>query len=351
MNRIFLFVSAENNSHNRVAALFALLAALGLSARAATLPLESATSRSRFLMGTVCEIDSEGDATASDAAFSEIGRIEERISTWREGSELSRVNRAGDAVVSPELYSLLSAAMRLAQLTGGAFNPLVAPLVELWKTREAGAFPPPDKIAAVVDRLDLAGPKFDDTFRRISLPSGAAFEEGAFGKGYALDRAAAVLASAGIDDFLIDFGGQLMLRSRVPMEVAIANPRQRDEPSLFLTLTSGSLSTSSGSEKTFVVDGERFSHLLDPRSGRALPPRGSVSVVSSSAFEADALSTALYVMGPREGLAWANEHDVAAIFIVPEGAGWAVLLSDRSINSGLAVRAAAADIQIQGRTR
>jgi thiamine biosynthesis lipoprotein len=135
------------------------------------------------------------------------------------------------------------------------------------------------------------------------------------------------------------------------MEVAIANPARRDVPALLLTMTSGSLSTSSGSEKTFVVDGEHFSHLLDPRSGRALPPRGSASVVAKSAFEADLVSTALYVMGPEEGLAWANAHDVSAIFIVPAAAGWEYLLSDRSTRSGLAVRSAGAEIKPRGITR
>lgn len=318
----------------------AAASAISVSVGAAGLPLESAASRSRFLMGTVCEIVVDTDPESTDAAFAEIARVEELISTWREGSELSRLNRSRDAVVSPELFTLLSASMRHAATTGGAFNPLVGPLVQLWTTREHGNVPAPSAIAKVMPLVDLAGPRLDAASRRITLPQGVAFEEGGFGKGYALDRAAAELSSAGARDFLIDFGGQLMMRSRTPMEVAIANPERRDEPAVLISMTSGSLSTSSGSEKTFVVDGERFSHILDPRYGRALPPRGSVSVVSSNAFEADLLSTALYVMGPREGLAWANAHGVAAIFIVPSAAGWKFLLSDESITSGLSARAA-----------
>lgn len=329
----------------------AVAGALTLSAAAAELPLDSATSRSRYLMGTICEIDVARDAAGADAAFDEIARVEDVISTWRDGSELSRLNRSGAAQVSPELYALLSRSMRISRETGGAFNPLVGPLVKLWATREAGAVPTPAAIAQIVPLLDLAGPRFDDASRRIALPPSAAFEEGAFGKGYALDRAAALLSAAGAGDYLIDFGGQLMLRSTKPMEVAIANPARRDVPALLLTMTSGSLSTSSGSEKTFVVDGEHFSHLLDPRNGRALPARGSASVVAPSAFEADALSTALYVMGPQEGLAWANAHGVSAIFIVPAAAGWEYLLSDKSTSSGLAVRAASAEIKPRGITR
>jgi thiamine biosynthesis lipoprotein len=239
--------------------------------------------------------------------------------------------------------------MRQAGETGGAFNPLVGPLVELWATRDEGAIPAPADIAKALKLVDTSAPRFDAPSRRISLPPGVAFEEGGFGKGYALDRAAAVLSASVADDFLIDFGGQLMLRSRKPIEVAIAHPERRVEPAVLLTMTSGSLSTSSGSEKAFVVDGERFSHILDPRDGRALPPRGSVSVVSQSAFEADVLSTALYVMGPDEGLDWANAHGAAAIFIVPSDAGWQFLLSDKAITSGLAARAAATEFH-EGKT-
>jgi len=348
MARTVLSHIIETNSHTRVAVALAVASVIALSSPAAEPTPDSTTSRSRFLMGTTCEIVADRNAAGADAAFDEIARVEELISTWRDGSELSRLNRAGHARVSPELYALLSNSVRNARETGGTFNPLVGPLVKLWRTREDGAVPSPDALAKVVPLLDMAGPRFDDASRRVTLPPGAAFEEGAFGKGYALDRAAAVLGSAGARDYLIDFGGQLMLRSTTPMEVAIANPERRDVPALVLTMTSGSLSTSSGSEKAFVVDGEHFSHLLDPRSGRALPARGSVSVVSSSAFEADVLSTALYVMGPDEGLAWANAHDVSAIFIIPAAAGWEYLLSDSSTRSGLTVRAASAGIKPRG---
>ncbi|MBI2212286.1 MAG: FAD:protein FMN transferase [Acidobacteria bacterium] len=296
-------------------------------------------------MGTVCEIVLDGDATPAIVAFDEIARIEQMLSTWRDGSELSRLNRSQSAEVSRELFAVLSDAIRSAEATGGAFNPLTGPLVELWRTREQGLVPTPEAIANILPLANLEGPRFDAGSRRVSLPAGSAFEEGGFGKGYALDRAAAVLEEAGKREFLLDFGGQLMLRSSAPIDVAIASPEHRDEPLLLLTMTSGSLSTSSGSEKTFVVDGVRFSHILDPRDGRALPSRGSVSVVSSSAFEADVLSTALYVMGPREGLAWANAHDVAAIFIVPTEAGWKFLLSDKSNTAGLAVRAAGTEFK------
>jgi thiamine biosynthesis lipoprotein len=114
---------------------------------------------------------------------------------------------------------------------------------------------------------------------------------------------------------MIDFGGQLAVRGS--LRVSVADPERRDHAVLAFTLANASLSTSSGSEKTFTAKGRRFSHLLDPRSGEALPPRGSVSVIADDALSADILSTALYVMGKDEGLRWADANGVAALFIDP----------------------------------
>jgi len=108
-------------------------------------------------------------------------------------------------------------------------------------------------------------------------------------------------------DAMIDFGGQLIVRGS--RDVAIADPADRDKPVLALTIANASLSTSSGSEKP--------GHIFDPRTGEAVPSRGSVSVIADDALTADILSTALFVMGEDEGLRWADANGVAAIFINP----------------------------------
>jgi len=241
-------------------------------------------------MGTVCEVSVASEAEA-EAAFAEAQRIESFLSTWRRDSELSRVNR-GEMTPGSELRTLLDTAAGWSQKTGGAFNPRVRGLVEVWKTRAEGALPSAEAIAGA-----LLDPRF---------------EEGAFGKGYAIDRMLARIASP---EAMIDFGGQLAVRGA--LRVTIADPEHRDHPVLALTLANASLSTTSGSEKTFTAGGQTFSHLFDPRSGEALPPRGSVSVIAKDALTADILSTALYVMGEDEGLRWADANDVAAIYIHP----------------------------------
>ena len=235
-------------------------------------------------------------------------RVEGMISTWRDDSELARFN-AGDAkALSPELAADLRITLQWAKETGGAFNPLVRPLIDAWKTRGAGAVPSKAVIAGAMKRADLAN------VHDMVLANGAIFEEGAWGKGLAIDRMLDVLKARGVKHARINFGGQIG-QFGDPGDVVIADPRQRDRAAVALFLGEESISTSAGSEKSFTANGRTFTHIIDPRSGMALPPRGSVSVISDSAFVADILSTALYVMSPDAGMKWAAAHNVAAVFI------------------------------------
>jgi high-affinity iron transporter len=272
------------------------------------------TTRAQSLMGTVCEITvPDKDAKYIDLAFEEAKRLDALIDTWHDDSELSRVNAgAGAQNISGELGAILSSTITWAQKTGGAFNPLVRPLVDAWKTRDGGAVPSKEAIAAAMKRVDLAN--VDVTNGKVTVRNGAMFEEGGWGKGLAIDRMLGVFKQKGTKRVRINFGGQIGQYGDQPY-VTIANPLKRDAPAVGLSLGKRSISTSSGSEKSFTVGDKTFTHLIDPRTGVALPPRGSVSVLSDSAFDADVLSTALYVMGPEAGMYWAKAHNVIAIFI------------------------------------
>jgi thiamine biosynthesis lipoprotein len=145
---------------------------------------------------------------------------------------------------------------------------------------------------------------------------------GAWGKGEALDRASQVL---GADSWMVDLGGQISVNGAPPGEagwaVAIANPLHRDRPFMEITMRDGSLSTSAGSERDLMVQGQRIGHILDPATGRPAPLRGSVTVWHRRALIADLLSTALYVMGPAEGFRWAESRDIGACFLVAQRDG------------------------------
>jgi len=209
------------------------------------------------------------------------------------------------------LSQLLGRAIEWAHATGSAFNPLVGPIIEAWRTRAEGAVPSNEAINAAAARASVSNATIAGNV--VRLANDAEFEEGGFGKGYAIDR---MLLKIDAPSVTINFGGQLGVRGA--SRVTIADPERRDVPVVALTIRDASLSTSSGSEKSFQSGGIRFTHIVDPRTGRALPPRGSASVVATSAFDADVLSTALYVMDADEGLRWADAHGVAAIFLTSQ---------------------------------
>ncbi|HYO76030.1 MAG TPA: FAD:protein FMN transferase, partial [Thermoanaerobaculia bacterium] len=212
----------------RAAILLAALAAVPVIADAAV------AQRARYLMGTVCEVAVPAAHEAEiELAFAEAQRVESMLSTWIEESELSRLNR-NEQVDTPELHALLETAAAWSRRTNGAFDPRIKSLIEVWKTREAGALPSDSAIAAAKQ-----------------LPR---WEEGAFGKGYALDRMLARIKAA---EAMIGFGGQLIVRGE--LQATIADPADRARPIVALTLRNASLSTSSGSEKTFEIGGRRFS--------------------------------------------------------------------------------------------
>jgi len=282
----------------------------------AALPAPARLERSVYAMGTRLSVDAEGPSPevlreATEAAFRESERIEAACSTWRADSSWSRLNQARGAEVplDREWLELLSTIQDWNRRTEGAFDPVLGALLRAWGIRTGGRTPSADELAraraASGARLLVLDP--NRGVARLAHPE-AALDEGGFLKGYALDRMAQLLERAGVHDALLDFGGQLLVLGR-PRPVALAAPDDRHRATLSFLLRPGSLSSSGTSE--------HGRHILDPASGIPSPAWGSVSVVASDGLTADVLSTALYVLGSDRGLAWADAHDVAAVFQRP----------------------------------
>ncbi len=244
----------------------------------------------------------------------DIAAVEALANEWRAGSPLAQVNaNAGGAAtkVPPELLALLTLALRIAALSDGAFDPSWAALWRLWRFDGDGAVPP--MAAAIANRRALVGYRdvqIDRHRSTVRLPrAGMALGLGAIAKGWALDAAQRRLARAGVGNYALSAGGQVAVHGvRAPgraWTVGIRDPRGSgpDDALLTLALRDVSVSTSGDYERFFVHDGVRYHHILDPRTGR--PARGlrSASVVHPSAAMADALSTAVFVLGPQLGAA------------------------------------------------
>jgi FAD:protein FMN transferase len=319
------------------------LAILGLSPRgaaAATAPHRA--ERARLLMGTVCRItaygaDREGTATAVEAALSEIAAVEAVLSTWRLDTEMSRVNRMavhGPVTVSPLLEDFLLRSLELAERTGGAYDPSVGALVDAWDLRGEGRIPTAAELERALRAVGHGRVALDARRGQVVfLAPGLWIDTGGSGKGFALDRAAQVLRREGIASALLDFGGQLLAMGAPPGEsvwtVAVADPKDRERPALVLELRDASLATSSQSERSRQVEGRHVGHILDPRTGAPVERWGSVTVRAPDATAADGLSTALFVLGPEEGLEWARRSDLEVGYL-------------EVIDDGLELRATAA---------
>lgn len=243
---------------------------------------------------------------ASEAGVREIERIEALLSTWRDDTPLARLNAVPPGVtmpVSPELFRLLKNLFHWSERTARAFDPTVAPLVRAWGLRGGGRIP---GLTELLEARHATGPSlfsFEESSWSVSRrDASAGIDEGAWGKGWALDRAADALRAAGSTSFVLDLGGQV-LASGEEAAVAVAHPHERTRVVATLHLKGASASTSGNSERGLVVNGRRVGHILDPRTGEPARDFGSVTVIAKDGLTADILSTAFFVLGPKDGMA------------------------------------------------
>jgi thiamine biosynthesis lipoprotein len=300
-----------------------LAACVALSADNTPLVL---VTRDVYLMGTRARLSAytethDGGLATLESALEAIETTEQELSTWRHSSQISALNRhpVGEAwTATPHLCRMFVDVWQWHRATGGAFDPAIGRLIAAWDVHGEGTVPTDHAALTARASSSLALLAFDGDDCTLTRRADVAVDVGAFGKGEALDRVADVL---GDGPWMIDLGGQITVGGRSPQDgawpIGIAHPRQRDVPALQIEMTSGSLSTSAGSERDLNVDGTRVGHVLDPRTGRPAPFSGSVSVWHERGLAADVLSTALYVMGPEEGIRWADSRDIAACYLVP----------------------------------
>jgi thiamine biosynthesis lipoprotein len=283
--------------------------------------------RDAYLMGTRAHLavyapDRPRGIQTLDTALATLENTERQLSTWQENSAISQLNRtpAGRPwQADASLCALFADLYEWQQATDGTFDPAVGALTSAWQIHSEGTVPTDAQLAEALGRSGLQHLEFDRRLCTLTRRTDVTIDVGAFGKGEALDRAARVLSGVA---WLIDLGGQVAVGGTAPggkpWLVELAHPVERQRSVAHLAMFAGSLSTSGGSERDLRIDGTRISHILDPRIGRPTTFDGSVVVWHERALVADVLSTALYVMGPVEGFAWASTRDYAAAYLIPE---------------------------------
>ncbi|MDE2847417.1 MAG: FAD:protein FMN transferase [Gemmatimonadota bacterium] len=276
------------------------------------------------LMGTTLVIsveawDRRAAIDASEKALEALRRAEQRLSTWTNDSELARLNaaEAGRPVgISPELAADLAEARRWWIATGGAFDPGIGKLTEIWGLRSGGQKPTRALLVQTADIPGLEALGIDGPIAVRRHPE-LIIDEGGFGKGAGLDDAVRMLEETDATAAMINLGGQVALfGAGKPVRFEVADPSDRQRVALTLTIERGAVATSGNSERHLTVGGSVYSHILDPDSGMPVPDFGSLTVWTDDALAADCLSTGLYVLGPDRALEWAAEHDRVEILVL-----------------------------------
>lgn len=287
-------------------------------------------------MGTIVTIvaftsperDERAVGIALSKAFREIVRLEKLMSTWVSDSEVSRINQeAGKSavIVGPETLAVIDKSLWIAKESGGLFDITFEAMKGVWKFDD-GAVPavPPKK--AIDDARRLID------FRQIELNAKASTIElkrattrinlGGIAKGYAVDAAARVLDAEGIPAFFVQAGGDLFVRGHKPdgskFRVGVRDPRGASETDYFalMEVEDHAFSTAGDYERAFVIGNKRYHHIIDPRTGYPATASRSVTVWAKDALTADAIDDAVFILGPKKGMALVDKIEGAGAVIV-----------------------------------
>lgn len=270
--------------------------------------------RTAFLMGTLVEITvadapSQNNQEAITQAFAEMARIENLMSDQRPDSDVSRLNHeSGGAwvTISPETLEVIQRSLYWGERSSGALDITIGPVVELWNfDEETQKIPDTSQLSMATALVDYKTIEMKEGKVRLANP-GMALHLGAIGKGYAVDRAVDILKKAGIQNALVNAGGDLMVIGsrghQHPWRVGLQHPRKPEAMLASMTLSGKAIATSGDYQRYFIRDDIRYHHILNPDSGMPARDITSATVIADNVMDADALATAIFVLGAEKGM-------------------------------------------------
>lgn len=297
-----------------------------------TISAQQSCQQTMKLMGCRFDITVVADDEASgnhyiDLAVQEIKRVEAMISSWDPGSQTSAINEnAGirPVKVDKELLDLIERAIKISELTSGAFDISYASMDRIWKyDGSMTVLPSKEEVRQSVAKVGYQNIVLNKENSTVFLKiKGMRIGFGAIGKGYAADKAKALLVSKGVKAGIINASGDLNAWGVQPngkdWMVAITNPLNKAKAFAWLPVVNSAVVTSGNYEKFVLLDGVRYSHIIDPRTGYPAKGLVSVSIFTQSAELADALATAVFVMGEEVGLDFIDQLKGVDCILVDE---------------------------------
>jgi FAD:protein FMN transferase len=328
---------------SRCAPLFALLWFVAGTPRAPEPSLHHHEA-TRLSMACVYAIDAYGPDAATlprivEDAFDEVDRIDRLMSHYKAESPLSRLNREAarhPVAVEPELFDFIAESMRYNRESGGAFDITVGPLMKAWGFfRGEGRLPSDDEVAAARRHVGAAHVVLNPAERTIAFDEpGVELDLGGIAKGYAVDRVVSLLRQRNVAAALVSSGGSTIYALGAPpgrdgWDVTLQDPIDSRKTALTMSVTDRAVSIAGSSEKSFESGGVKYSHIMDPRTGRPVQGVLSVAVLAGTGTAGDALDDALFVMGVERSRAYLETHTgVEALFFLPDASrGWTMVRS------------------------
>ncbi|MEK6546643.1 MAG: FAD:protein FMN transferase [Nitrospinota bacterium] len=287
-------------------------------------------SETRILMGTVVEVtviyNNERHARkVIGDAFIAMERVDRLMSNFKEDSDISKINRAAgteEVTVDNDVIEVIKKSLYYSELSDGAFDVTIGRVEELYDFETGGKIPETDKF---VDSIKGVG------YKNISvngnavylLKKGIKLDLGGIAKGYAIDKGIEAVKKNGIDDVLINAGGDIRATGEsenAQWKIGVLHPREKDKLMDTILLKNLSVATSGDYRKYFISDGKRYHHILDPVTGLPVEGVQSVTIIAPLAVDADALATAVFVMGKKKGMALIERlKDVEGIIVDSNG--------------------------------
>ncbi|MSS19361.1 FAD:protein FMN transferase [Pseudoramibacter porci] len=321
----------RNRGHRRSALAAALVSALliatGCSAAFGT--SNEPVSRQVIAMTTVMNLKAYGKNAEKglDDGEKEINRLDQLLSVGSDTSEVSRLNGSGGGTVSADLDTLLKKSRAVYRSTGGAFDITVYPLMDLWgftkvynesdelDQNKPRNIPTASAIAQTLERVGADKISYDEGTKRLVLPAGTQIDFGGIAKGYTSQRIVDIMKKDGVTAGNIELGGNVQVFGKKPdgspWTIGLTDPKKTSRTMGVLTLTEGRAVVTSGGYERYITgkDGKRYHHILDPKTG--YPAKSgiqSVTIVCKDGTTADALSTAMFVLGKDKAIAYWKNH-------------------------------------------
>ncbi len=280
---------------------------------------QSYITKTGFLMGTVVEVTCK-DSFIIDEVFSEIKRLDDLLSKFNPQSDIYTLNKQRRMVVSSETLEVVKRSIEFNQITDGAFDIAIGQSIDVWKKAiESKSLPSDKAVKSALAKSGIDKIRINEVKNEIVLLGGITLDLGGIAKGFVVDKAVELVNRKGVDSCMINAGGNIYClgkHNNRSWRVGILDPRNDERILKKINLEDIAVATSGDYQQFFEIDGSRYSHIIDPRTGHPVENKViSVTVLADSAATADALSTAIFVLGKEKGTKLLEELDVYGVVI------------------------------------